>query len=228
LAVVQVVLVRPQAPANVGAVARIIRNTGLASLVLVDPGDFRSVECWRTAWGAHDVLEQARIERTLSDALSGSVYTVALSGRRGPTTLDVRDMALEVARLEAHDEVSLVFGPESSGLTRDELVLCGRCATIPSDPSQPSLNLSHAVMVAGYEIFRAGKSPAKGDRRATHGEKQKMLGLLREGLCALGALPPANPEGYFREWAALFQRADLSPSDVRLLEHMARKMLRAR
>jgi hypothetical protein len=40
--------------------------------------------------------------------------------------------------------------------------------------------------------------------------------------------PPANPEGYFREWAALFQRADLSPSDVRLLEHMARKMLRAR
>jgi tRNA/rRNA methyltransferase len=221
-------LVRPQAPANVGAVARIIRNTGLASLVLVDPGDLRSVECWRTAWGAHDVLEQARTERTLSDALSGSVYTVALSGRRGPTTLDVRDMAQEVARLEEHDEVSLVFGPESSGLTRDELVLCGRCATIPSDPSQPSLNLSHAVMVAGYEIFRAGKSPAKGDRRATHGEKQKMLALLREGLCALGALPLANPEGYFREWAALFQRADLSPSDVRLLEHMARKMLRAR
>jgi len=55
------VLVRPEVPANVGAAARTIRNTGLEGLSLVAPGDWRTVECWRTAWGAHDVLEQAHV-----------------------------------------------------------------------------------------------------------------------------------------------------------------------
>ena len=52
-----------------------------------------------------------------------------------------------------------------------------------------------------------------------------MLDLLREGLLAIGALPPANTDGFFAEWRALFQRADLTAKEVRLLEHMARKMI---
>ena len=48
---VRVVLVRPETPQRRGA-ARVVRNTGLAGLDLVDPGDWRTVECWRTAWGA--------------------------------------------------------------------------------------------------------------------------------------------------------------------------------
>ena len=51
-----------------------------------------------------------------------------------------------------------------------------------------------------------------------------MLALLREGLERASALPPVNTEGYFREWRALFQRADLTPKEVRLIEHMARRM----
>jgi tRNA C32,U32 (ribose-2'-O)-methylase TrmJ len=86
------------------------------------------------------------------------------------------------------------------------------------------LNLSHAVMVAAYEVFRAGRRSAPGSRRATHDEKARLLVLLREGLLALGALPAVNTDGYFEEWQALFTRADLTPKEVRLLEHMARKM----
>jgi len=51
-----------------------------------------------------------------------------------------------------------------------------------------------------------------------------MLVLLREGLRAIEALPAVNTEGRFEEWRTLFQRADLTPKEVRLLEHMARKM----
>jgi tRNA/rRNA methyltransferase len=117
-----------------------------------------------------------------------------------------------------------VFGPETTGLTRDELALCGRLATIPSHPGQPSLNLSHAVAVAAYEVYRAARRPDALPRRATHDEKEAMLALLREGLERASALPPVNTEGYFREWRALFQRADLTPKEVRLIEHMARRM----
>jgi len=51
-----------------------------------------------------------------------------------------------------------------------------------------------------------------------------MLSLLREGLRAVEALPSVNTEGHFEEWRVLFQRADLTPKELRLLEHMARKM----
>lgn len=223
---VRVVLVRPDTPVNVGATARVVRNTALSGLDLVSPGDWRTVECWRTAWGAQDVLEEARSFPDLASAVAEASLAVALTGRRssGPPVLDVRDAAAEVASLGPDEEAALVFGPEGSGLTRDELVLCGRLATIPSHPGQPSLNLSHAAAVAAYEVFRASRRPEIPPRRATHGEKERMLALLREGLLAIEALPRVNTEGYFREWRELFQRADLTPKEVRLLEHIARRM----
>lgn len=225
---VQVVLVRPETPANIGATARIIRSTGLQGLALVRPGDWRTVECWRTAWGAHDVLESARVLADLSAALAGSCYTVAFSGRRsgGAPVLDVRDVAAELQSMGEEDPASLVFGPETTGLSEDDVSLCGRRAVIPSHPDQPSLNLSHAVMVAAYEVFRAGSRPGSGPRRATHGEKEGLLAILRGGLEAIDALPRTNADARFVEWKALFQRADLTPKEVRLLEHMARKMAR--
>jgi tRNA/rRNA methyltransferase len=225
LARVQIVLVRPRTPANVGAAARIVRNTGLSGLALVEAGDWRTVECWRTAWGAQEVLEAACAWDTLAEALAGSAYVAAFTGKRTAAPLDVRELAAEIAGLERDERVCLVFGPETSGLSQDELALCGRQATIPSHPDQPSLNLSHAVMVAAYEVFRASRKLPAAPRRATHDEKEKLLGLLLDGLRAIEALPPANSEGYFLEWRAMFQRADLTPKDVRLLEHMARKMI---
>jgi tRNA/rRNA methyltransferase len=222
------VLVRPEAPANVGATARVVRNAGLEGLDLVDPGDWRTVECWRTAWGAHEVLEQARVFADLASAVAAAGDVLGFTGRResGVTSLDVRDAAAEVAALAPDETAALVFGPETSGLTQDEMALCGRRAVIPAHPDQPSLNLSHAVMIAAYEVFRARARVPLGPRRATSSEKEALLALLRAGLGALQALPPDNPESYFREWRALVQRADLTTRELRLLEHMARKMAR--
>ena len=210
--------------------ARVVRNTGLHRLVLVDPGDWRTEECWRTAWGAHEILETAEVAASLEDAVRGATYVAALSGRKdGPSpSLDVRAAAAEIGALGREEEAALVFGPESSGLTLREIALCGRRVTIPSHPAQPSLNLSHAVMVAAYEVFRAPLHPSDAPRRASQDEKHAMLRLLREGLRAVLALPERNTDGYFLEWEALFTRADLTPKEVRLLEHMARKMMVAK
>ncbi len=219
-------LVRPETPANVGACARVVRNAGLDGLDLVSPGDWRTVDCWRTAWGAHEVLEGARVFDSLDEALAQSTWSAGLSGRRDGAApcQDVRDAALSIATLSEQDRVALVLGPETAGLTKLELARCGRCATIPSHPGQPSLNLSHAAAVAAYEVYRARQRPDPQPRRATHDEKARMLDLLRAGLRGIEALPAQNTARYFREWEALFLRADLTPKEVRLLEHMARKM----
>jgi tRNA/rRNA methyltransferase len=172
------------------------------------------------------VLEAARVFSSLEAAVADATLVAGLSGRRdsGEPVTDVRELAAEVAALSEEDRVALVFGPEGSGLSREELSRCGRRVRIPSHSEQPSLNLSHAVMVTAYEVFRAGRRPVAGARRATHAEKESMLGLLRDGLIARRALPDVNTDGYFLEWRALFERADLTRKELRLLEHMARKM----
>ncbi len=227
---VRIVLVRPEASVNVGAAARALRNSGLDGLDLVCPGDWRTVECWRTAWGAQDVLEETRVFEDLASALAHAAYTAAFSGRapRGAATLDVREAAAEVGALAEGDVAALVFGPETTGLTLDEISLCGRRVFIPAHPGQPSLNLSHAVMVAAYEVFRATGRQAPSPRMASHEEKERLLDLLATGLSSIDALPRRDTARYFREWRSLFQRMDLTPKEVRLLEHMARKMARSR
>jgi len=227
---VRVVLVRPETSANVGACARVVRNTGGAGLDLVAPGDWRTVDCWRTSWGAHEVLEEARVFEDLASALAGASVTVALTGRRrsGAPVADVREAAAAIAGLGRDEAAALVFGPETAGLTNDEIALCGRSATIPAHPGQPSFNLSHAVAIAVYEVHRASRG-AGGEPKplATHEQKESLLALLREGLLAIEALPRVDTDGYFADWRALVQRTDLTAKELKLLEHAARKMDRA-
>jgi TrmH family RNA methyltransferase len=224
---VRVVLVRPETSANVGACARVVRNAGAAGLDLVAPGDWRTVDCWRTAWGAQDVLEEARVFDDLGTALAGAAMAVALTGRRHPgaPVADVREAAAAIAGLGRDDTAALVFGPETTGLTNDEITTCGRAATIPAHPAQPSFNLSHAVAIATYEVLRASRR--EGERpgpRVTHDQKERLLTLLREGLLAIEALPSVNTDGYFADWRAFVQRTDLTAKELKLLEHAARKM----
>jgi tRNA/rRNA methyltransferase len=227
----RVVLVRPETSANVGACARLVRNAGASGLDLVAPGDWRTVDCWRTAWGAQDVLEQARVFPDLHAALAGVAVAVAFTGRRhsGAPVSDVRESAAAIAGLGREEAAALVFGPETTGLTNDEIATCGRSATIPAHPGQPSFNLSHAVAIAAYEVFRASRPAGRGPGpRATHDQKEGLLATLREGLLAIEALPRANTDGYFADWRALVQRIDLTAKELKLLEHLARKMVQAR
>lgn len=221
---VRLVLVRPETAANVGSVARAMRNAGLTELTLVAPGDWRRIDAWRSAWRAHEVLESAREVASLGHALAGAAYVAALSGRpaEGPA-LDVREMAAEVAALPAGATAALVFGPETSGLAGDELAACGRQVHIPSHPAQPSLNLAQAVMVTCYEVFRAQQAAtaaAPTSALATHEQKEEVLARLRTGL---GLRGPRGARALLA-WRRLLHRVDLAPRELRLLDHLARRL----
>lgn len=223
----RIVLVRPERPANVGAVARVVRNAGLDGLDLVAPGDWRTVECWRTAWGAQEVLEQAGVHASLAEALAGTRLAVGLSGRSdaGIAPLDVREAAERIAELAPDASAALVLGSESAGLDRDDLARVGVRARIPTDAAQPSLNLSHAAAVAACEVYRALHSRRPpGPRLASHAEVERVLDLLRPGLLAVGALPEHAEEGHFREWRSMLHRASLTPKHLKLVEHLARRL----
>jgi TrmH family RNA methyltransferase len=228
MARVRVVLNRPESASNVGAVARVISNTGLAGLDLVNPCDFRTVEAWRMAWRSEDVLEQTRVFESLEEACAGASYVAGFAGREAKRIEPIppRQMAHEIARLEETAEAAIVFGSESHGLSEQELALCQRRVRIPSHPRQPSLNLAQAVMVAAYEIYLvSSEAPERSaPPRATAGEAEVALAAFREALLEIEFVPADHPESRFVEWRELFGRAGLTARETRVLLALARRI----
>lgn len=150
------VLVEPRYEGNVGAVARVCANYGIDDLVIVD-GPELTDRANIMSMHADELLENARHVTTLDQALEGANASIGFTAEPGEKPQDHRRGALplrEAADL-AHDMqglTALVFGREDDGLLLTELARVDNVATIPVHPGYPSLNLSHAVAIALYEV----------------------------------------------------------------------------
>jgi TrmH family RNA methyltransferase len=228
---VDVVLVRPARPANVAAACRALKNMGLRSLAIVGaPEGLDAPEARALAYGAWDVLDDARREPTLRAAVAASTLVAGTSGRPRDGAWDPRRLAAEAEGRAAGGRVAVVFGPERSGLTEDELAQCHVRVHIPADPAHPSLNLAQAVLLVGYELRLAsgdGEAAAASTDppRAPAGEIEAALDDLRRALLGIGYLSPASPEAVLAEWRALIARAGPTAREISLLRGLARQVL---
>jgi tRNA/rRNA methyltransferase len=224
------VLVEPQQPGNIGSCARALANMGLSRLVLVSPPDHRGGDARRMAMGGSAVLEQARVTRSLPQALAETGLVIGTTRRTGKNRGPL--LGIEAAAARAVDaaregnEVALVFGREDSGLTTEELDACGLLATIPADASYPSLNLAQAVLVAAYEVRRAAGVEQSPEPRglAPANEVEAFFGQLAEVLEEIGFLNPQNPEEVMHALRRLYGRAALEPREVRILRGILSQM----
>lgn len=156
----QLVLVEPAGPLNVGSVARLCANFGVEGLRLVAPRcDPLGEEARRMAVHGGAVLEGARHFATLAEALADCTRVVACTGRGAgePLPLLAPTEALTWLLGGPSEEASpaqtaLVFGREDRGLAKDELLQAGKLLQIGTGASYPSLNLSHAVAVVLHEL----------------------------------------------------------------------------
>lgn len=227
---VRVVLTRPSHPGNIGAAARALKTMGFARLVLVNPKVFPDPQAEAMASGAGDVLAAARVVGSLAEALHGVTLALALTARRRDLATEpvwARAGAAELAAVAAQGEVALVFGNETSGLSNEELALCGRWATIPANPVYSSLNLAAAVQVLCYEL-RVALSTAHGavapeltfstaGTPATHDEVEGLMVHLESEAVASGFLDPDNPRRLMQRLRRLFSRAALEKEEVNIL-----------
>jgi TrmH family RNA methyltransferase len=224
---VDVVLVRPARAANVAAACRALKNMGLRWLRLVNPpGDLDAPANRALAYGAWDILDQAARVQSLAVAVAESALVIGTSGRPEPSAWSPRRLAEEGGARSGGGRTSIVFGPEASGLTREELALCHELVHIPSDPAHPSLNLAQAVLVVAYELrvvsHREGAPPERPP--AASGELEQALSDFREAGLAIGYLNPENPAAILTEWRRWLARARPTPREVSLLRGLARQM----
>jgi TrmH family RNA methyltransferase len=182
------ILVRPTEPGNIGAAARAIKNMGFRRLELVAPVPYLTEEARAMACQAKDVLERAKVYRTLRPAIARKSLIVGttrrLGSRRG-MVMDVRQAARRIAKAAASNRVAILFGNEHTGLTNRELEDCGLVLTIPSEPSSPSLNLAQSVMIVAYELSHTG-AREKPLPLADNREVQRLYRRIPGTLKALG------------------------------------------
>ena len=64
---------------------------------------------------------------------------------------------LLMRKIKDFKNIAILFGPENSGLSNEDIRLANFLFTIPTDKLNKSLNLSHAVSIISYEFFRLNK-----------------------------------------------------------------------
>ncbi|MGV6827236.1 MAG: RNA methyltransferase [bacterium] len=220
---IQIVLVETTHAGNIGAVARAMKNMGLAQLVLVNPRNFPSEDAIARASGADDVLESAVVVSTLDEAISDSTLVIGASARLRTVEwpqLDPRECA-ETVIAHKGDRVSLVFGRESSGLTNAELERCGYLVHIPANPEYCSLNVAMAVQVITYEIAMAMRGGAidgdSGIKPVNAAEMQGFFDHLEQTLYDVGFADPRRSDKLMRRLKRLFHRAAPDSEEMNIL-----------
>lgn len=169
---IQVVLVCPRFPENIGMAARACGNMGVANLALVSPelwpdhylaehtdvSDPYLEKAFSLATSAgREIIRSLQVYDGLAQALAERTLSIGATARTGGWRQGILNPAqaaeLALAHLEEGGKVSFVFGPEDKGLDNEAVELCSHLVTIPT-ASEPSLNLAQAVLLLLYELSR--------------------------------------------------------------------------
>jgi TrmH family RNA methyltransferase len=156
---INLVLVRTIYPSNIGSVARVMGNMGACRLILVDPQCEINSKARESAAGAQKYLASrstySHWDEFYQNEISG--VRIGLTRRTGKLRTDISlNDVLPRLNLNLSDsnppQIYLVFGPEDNGLSADDLALLNFSASLPIFGEFPSMNLSHAVLLACYLV----------------------------------------------------------------------------
>ena len=228
-----VVLVRPQLAVNIGMCARAMANFGLDDLRLVNPkagwprvDEYKEV-AYSAAAGAAHILDSARVFDRLETAIADLHFVYAATAReRGPAKPVITPsagMAQAVAAMA--EKRGVMFGPERTGLDNDEVAFADAILTFPTNPAYASLNLAQAVLLVGYEWFKAAQGdlprPPSVERTALPATRETTIAFfeyLEEKLDLAGFFKPETKKpGMVRNLRNIFHRLAMTEQDISTL-----------
>lgn len=174
------VLVRPQLGENIGMSARAMLNFGNAKLSIVSPRDgWPNFAASKSAANAEKVISNAKIFCSLKEAIKDSEFVFATSARKRELNLPViclQELSEKIRYLNKKN-ISFLFGPESSGLSNEDLCCSNSIITIPVNHECPSINLAASVALVSYELskYRSSAILELNNKLANRGDLQKFF-----------------------------------------------------
>ena len=178
------ILVKPQLGENIGACARSMKNFGFTKLHIVSPKiNFPNHKAKATSVGAFDVINKAKVFNETNEAISNFDIIVSLSARRrdiNKKNISLNDF-IKLVKKRNNSNFGLMFGPEASGLSNEDLSFSNYILQIPTSPKFKSLNLSHSLTIICYEIFKIfnEKSFKKNKTNIKISSKSKINSLIK-------------------------------------------------
>ena len=154
------ILIRPQLGENIGACARSLKNFGFTKLHIVSPKQsWPNSKAKATSVGAYDIIKKAKIYNSVHEAISDFNIIISLSARQRDINkkhISINQF-LKMIKSKKNTKFGLMFGPEASGLSNEDLSLSNYVLQIPTSKKFKSLNLSHSVTLICYEIYKSIK-----------------------------------------------------------------------
>ena len=219
------ILVRPQLGENIGSVARAIKNFDIKHLRLVNPRcNWPNQKALATSVGAKDILKSAKIYDSVEKSIGDLDLVFASSSRIRKVNKKVISVSNLKTKIKKQRRIGILFGPEASGLSNDEISCADFLVKIPSNKKFSSLNLSHSAIIFCFEIFKYF-SERKGDYKtgyksavAKKSEVNKFLNFIIQGLDRKGFLQPDHKrQSMIRNINNIFHRSNLSDQEIRIL-----------
>jgi tRNA/rRNA methyltransferase len=151
------ILVKPQLGENIGACARSMKNFGFSKLHIVSPKiNFPDHKAKATSVGAFDIINKAKVYKDTKEAIGSFDTVISLSARR--RDINKKHISLDdfikLILKKGNSNFGLMFGPEASGLSNEDLSFSNYVLQIPTSKKFKSLNLSHSLTIICYELFK--------------------------------------------------------------------------
>jgi TrmH family RNA methyltransferase len=229
-----VVLNETQDLVNIAGAVRALLNMGLQRLRLVRPAEFDAYRIAGIAHGSEALLERIEFFDSLREAVADCTHVVGTTARRRSSAFVwqyAREAAPELLELAATaaGPIALVFGREDKGLSNDDLDLCDRVLTVPTNPRHSSLNLAQTVLLICYELWIAGPAGGrelpqprkKANRLANVEEMASLFEQTEKALTAIEFYKNRNPAATLRTLRAIARRSTLDSREARLLRAIA-------
>ena len=227
-----IILVRPQLYENIGMAARAMDNFGLSKLSIVSPRDgWPSKKAESSAKHAHNIINKAKVYDHLEDAVSNFDLVIATSNRkRFLTKKTYYSFNTLQKKIRDFRNTAILFGPENSGLSNQDIRLANFLFTIPTYNANKSLNLSHAVSVMSYELFQVNNSSIKhistsNMDKVSKFELSNFINFLVKDLDSRGFFSPVEKKASMIDNIySIYNKIDLSKKELRMLWGMHKKL----
>ena len=219
------ILVRPQIGENIGSVARAIKNFNIKNLRIVNPRcNWPNQRAIATSVGAKDILKSAIIYDSIEESISDLDIIFASSSRIRKVNKKVISISNLKIKIIKGRKIGILFGPEASGLSNDEISCANYLVKIPSNKKFSSLNLSHSAIIFCFELFKYfsnkknNYNTAYKSLVANKSEVNKFLKFIIKGLDKKGFLQPDHKrQSMIRNINNIFHRINLSEQEIRIL-----------
>ena len=219
------ILVRPQMGENVGSAARALKNFNLSKLRVVNPRcNWPNNKALATSVVAKNILKSAKvydsIEKSVADLdiIFASTSRIRKVNKRIISILDLNK------KIKEKQKIGVIFGPEASGLSNDEVNCADYLVKIPTNKKFSSLNLSHSVILFCFQLFQKfskKKFVYNSNYKSSIASKfevNKFLNFVINALDKKGFLQPDHKkQSMIRNINNIFHRLSLSEQEIRIL-----------